>query len=355
MEESQINEFGTHIKNLRTSLTTFRKKETGENIDLLKSCNNVLFAGKPDNPMGENVESFFVIIVIFIGITVFFVKPFRIPTGSMQPSLNGIIIHACEEMPSIAERAINKLRYGSSYIDEKAERHMSIVKYVSGTKFFIFTTTSVVFDDGTKIEIPCAQGEVMRYFTSHKGRPTASFSPGDTIIKARIDAGDMIFVNRMAYHFRKPKLGETFVFDTRDQEGIKRMSSYDQGGGTHYVKRLCGLPGNTIKIEKPNLFINGEIPHIWTLSRVAHRKPPYNKSGYIPAGASKYALFLGEGQSLKLNKNLQNPILNEYCALGDNTENSLDSRYWGTVKQYNIIGPASFALWPFTSHWGPIP
>jgi signal peptidase I len=49
-----------------------------------------------------------------------------------------------------------------------------------------------------------------------------------------------------------------------------------------------------------------------------------------------------------------NPAMREYAALGDNTTNSLDSRYWGPVKQFNIIGPASFALWPFTAHWGNI-
>lgn len=51
------------------------------------------------------------------------------------------------------------------------------------------------------------------------------------------------------------------------------------------------------------------------------------------------------------------PYLREYVALGDNStrENSFDSRYWGPVHQYNIVGPASFCLWPFTSHWGLIP
>lgn len=48
--------------------------------------------------------------------------------------------------------------------------------------------------------------------------PTYQFrdmKPGETLICARLDAGDMVIVNRMAYHFRKPERGETFVFDTR--------------------------------------------------------------------------------------------------------------------------------------------
>ena len=45
--------------------------------------------------------------------------------------------------------------------------------------------------------------------------------------------------------------------------------------------------------------------------------------------------------------------MNEYIALGDNSFNSSDSRAWGTVKEFNVIGPASFSLWPFASgHWG---
>jgi signal peptidase I len=44
----------------------------------------------------------------------------------------------------------------------------------------------------------------------------------------------------------------------------------------------------------------------------------------------------------------------EYAALGDNTTNSKDTRYWGPVRQFNLLGPAVMTLWPFSSHWGNI-
>lgn len=319
------------------------------------------FRGSKRSALGETAEALFVILVVFLGIRTYFAQPFRIPTGSMQPSLNGIVIHPIDEVPNIAVRLKDAVLLGSSYVDEKADVHKTITGFRQGQKWLIFTETVVSFDDGSTLSIPCAPGAVSEYFASTnrsftgRGNPYVTFEPGDTIIRARIDAGDMVVVNRMAYHFRRPRRGETFVFDTQGIEGISSHGG-DQSKGTHYIKRLCGLPGDTLTIREPQLYVNGEPAQEWQICRVAERKAPYNDTGYNALSQGSHPLaYITDRHGLTLSDDKGNPNMREYAALGDNTVNSLDSRYWGPVRQFNLIGPAGASIWPFTSHWGLIP
>lgn len=319
------------------------------------------FPGSRRSALGETTEALFVILVVFLGIRTYFAQPFRIPTGSMQPSLNGIVIHPVDEIPNMAVRLKDAVLLGSSYVDEKADVRKTIVDFRQSQKWLIFTETVVTFNDGSRLSIPCAPGAVSEYFANANrnflgpGSPYATFEPGETIIRARIDAGDMVVVNRMAYHFRRPQRGETFVFDTQGIEGISSHGG-DQSKGAHYIKRLCGLPGDTLTIREPQLYINGKPAEEWQIRRVAECKAPYNKTGYNALNQSRHPLaFITDRHGLTLSDNKKDPNLREYAALGDNTVNSLDSRYWGPVHQYNLIGPAGASIWPFTSHWGLIP
>ncbi|UQT43675.1 signal peptidase I [Akkermansia muciniphila] len=258
--------------------------------------------------------------------------------------------------------------YGGSYVHETASKEKKIVRFEPATKYLLLTVTNVIFDDGSKLEIPAAEAETRRYFLNQEPRfeaerhtPFRSYLPGDTIVNARFDAGDLIVVNKMAYHFRKPERGEVFVFDTRGIEGIaNKGSSTGQEGGTHYVKRLCGIPGDTLSIQDSQLIVNGKPATERTIQRVASGKPPTSPAATWPfpppEPAGRQSLHHGRG-TVHLSNDSKRPYLHEYAALGDNStrENSFDSRYWGPVRQYNIVGPASFCLWPFTSHWGLIP
>ena len=310
----------------------------------------------------EVVESLFVITVVFLGIRTYFVQPFRIPTNSMWPSLNGIVVHPQESFPSAPQRWWDKLTLGSSYVDVKAETPKRITDVRDERKWVLFSETILSFDDGSKLSIPAASGAVIQYLRDReklvdtpRGMIFLTYYAGEPIMRARVDAGDMVLVNRMAYHFRRPERGETFVFDTR---GINTSSSSmkEQSGGTHFIKRLAGLPGDSLSIHSPHLIVNGSPAKEPGLARVAAAQPPYNSSGYIALNPYRVpTAYLPMDRTVTLAAEIPGkPWLREYLALGDNTLNSLDSRYWGPVRQFNILGPASFTLWPFTWHWGSI-
>ena len=353
-----------HKSALQTALLNWDKAECSRIIKLIEvQCDSM--PGYKRSAITEMVESFLVIMVIFLGLRTYYVQPFRIPTGSMQPSLNGIILHPVDEVPGVARQAWDMLTLGSAYVEATAENSKHIVNIEDHPKYLLFTETTLTFSDGSKVNIPSAQGAVMQYLRQQgkltetpNGLRLGSYQPGETIIRARVDAGDMILVNRVAYHFRQPKRGETFVFDTRgintsmQPPSVVRMN--DQQDGTHYIKRLCGLPGDTLQIAPPFLLVNGKAAEEPTISRIAAGKPPYNKEGYQELTYREHPLaYMTNLGPVHLQKTT-NPTLREYAALGDNTTNSLDSRYWGPVRQFNIIGPACFTLWPFTDHWGSI-
>ncbi len=313
----------------------------------------------------EMVESFFVVMVVFLGLRTYYVQPFRIPTGSMQPSLNGIIVHPVDEVPGIARQAWDMLTLGSSYVEATAENAKTLVSIEDHPRYLLFTETTLSFSDGSKVNIPSAKGAVMQYL-KEQGKLTetpfglhlGSYQPGETIVRARVDAGDMILVNRVAYHFRQPERGETFVFDTRgintSMQAPSAVRMTDQQAGTHYIKRLCGLPGDTLQVKEPYLLVNGAMATESTIARVAAGKAPFNAEGYQELSHRTQPLaYMTDLGPVHL-QNTSNPAMREYAALGDNTTNSLDSRYWGPVRQFNIIGPACFTLWPFTNHWGGI-
>lgn len=362
IKEERLAELTDLQGKLRAALRNWRKEDTLHLTAELDAVENAHPQYKR-NALAEMVESFFVVMVVFMGIRTYYVQPFRIPTGSMQPTLNGIIIHPCEgEIPAAPKRWWDALTLGSSYVDETAANEKTITRMTQRQKWFFLTETVLSFDDGSTLSIPCAQGAVMQYFRD-RGKLIATpigmqfrpFRRGERIIRARIDAGDMVLVNRVAYHFRKPRRGETFVFDTR---GINTSGSAaplkDQTGGTHYIKRLCGVPGDTLDIRPPMLYVNGKEAQETGIRRVMNGDAPYHAEGYRSLSFTLNPnAYITTGGSVSLQNNAD-PNLREYVALGDNTTNSLDSRYWGPVRQFNILGPAAFALWPFTNHWGSI-
>jgi signal peptidase I len=304
---------------------------------------------------------------VALGLRAYVVQPFRIPTNSMQPTLNGINITEEEgyQAPWFGKQAIDFVLRGRSHKDIVAENDCHVTA-VTDKSWFLFTRTEVTFNDGKRLKIAAPEGETMRSLRISVSRDASgrikferSFKKGESILKGTIDAGDLVLVDKVSYHFRKPKRGEVFVFDTRSipTGGRDAARLGDQAEGTHYIKRLAGVPGDTLSISPPNLWVNGKIAQEPGIQRVIQAEGLYkrlNPNGYELARMDpNQPRPLGSiNQQFHL-KDEAPPGMREYAALGDNTGNSLDSRYWGSVKEFNLAGPALFSLWPITSgHWG---
>ena len=371
LKEDRIDEIESRRADLLDAIKADDQAKAEEASKQLRdTCEKALPRQPQQSAWEENVEVIFVALVVALGLRAYVVQPFRIPTGSMQPTLNGITIEQSEDpnysKPWFGKQALDLLMRGRSYRNIVAENDVYPVG-VRDASWFLFTRTEITFNDGSKVKIPAAAGETgnlirfgkyMDPVTRREVLRGRDYKKGDPILRGWVDTGDLVLVDKISYHFRRPKRGEVFVFDTR---GIKterqepgKMAG--QTGGTHYIKRLCGVPGDTLEIHTPNLWVNGVVAKEPGIERVAAHQGEYSGNrGYILAnpGDSGYALPLQRPDSKFTLKAEAPPGMREYAALGDNTGNSLDSRYWGSVKEFNLAGPALFSLWPFTTgHWG---
>ena len=126
-------------------------------------------------------------------------------------------------------------------------------------------------------------------------------------------SGEYLIVDQLTYHLEDPVRGEVIIF------------RYPKDPSKFFIKRVIGIPGDTIDIENAGVTITNETyPDGNTLDE------PYIKSMKPGAHITE---DLGEG---------------EYFVMGDNRDASSDSRMWGVLQRENIVGRAFLRLFPFT-------
>ncbi|NOR41336.1 MAG: signal peptidase I [Gammaproteobacteria bacterium] len=158
--------------------------------------------------------------------------------------------------------------------------------------------------------------------------------------------GDFILVNKFSYGLRLPVLNSKIIKIDEPERGDVVVFRYPKDPSVDYIKRVVGLPGDKIGYYNKVVYVNG--------------KP----AGQVPAG-----VYVGEGSGVSMSGaserreqlgDVQHDILvmprtpglegeyivgdNEYFVMGDNRDNSNDSRYWGTVPEGNLVGKA-FRIW----------
>ncbi|MFT6221699.1 MAG: signal peptidase I [Candidatus Endobugula sp.] len=160
-----------------------------------------------------------------------------------------------------------------------------------------------------------------------------------------LKVGDFILVNKFTYGIRLPVI-RTKIFDLNQPERGDVMVFFPPHEKRYFIKRVIGLPGDTIDYRNNELFINGvkvseELQAQFLIARPQHEI--YNETlGDAEHQTQKFINPLSHGA----NASYDVPE-GHYFMMGDNRNNSSDSRVWGTVPEENIVGKA-FATW---MHW----
>ena len=293
----------------------------------------------------ENVEILAVALAVAMGFRTYIIQPFKIPTGSMQPTLYGITVKPQEKRSLMDVPPLNFVRFilfGERYFELKARsagpvrlRGQAVAEYIENeikTGQIVGRTglpgTVSVFDIGGVLHLihPDMNARVV---------PGQEVVPGQVLASGVVKYGDHIFVDKIRWNFARPKRGDVIVFSTDhiDYKNIRPNS--------FYIKRLVGLPGERVSIDPPHLVVDGrKIEEPYPFKRLL-TEPGYVGYNLARAGAE-----------------LANPwdVIDvgneEFLPFGDNTDQSLDGRYFGPVTRQSLVGPAFFVYWPFTKRWG---
>lgn len=354
----------------------------------MKKCGGMLY------PMGfwtDNIDVVFVAGILALSLRSFFFQPFQIPTNSMYPSFYGMTpkVYAIgEDAPSFRQKAwrlitkkasnyeLNAAQDGEAFIRINRPQDMQsnggifrgeirparwlgvlpsqekVYEFISGgQKLELAVPAEFSLDPVMQQAYPfqTKTPDINEYLSALHTRgkivemdgkfylSLGEIKKGERILNFDILGGDMLFVDRFTYNFRRPKVGEPIVFKTGMCPGITA-----QNGGVpddkYYIKRLAGIGGDTLKIEGSALIRNGK-PAEGAQAFKFNAAQANGYCGYKPYGAFE------DGKSVTVPQN--------FCfALGDNSANSWDSRYWGFVPDKAVVGKALVIFYPFTERWG---
>jgi signal peptidase I len=181
-------------------------------------------------------------------------------------------------------------------------------------------------------------------------------------VKLSVSAGDHLFVDRLSYNFRKPARGDIIVFETAGIPEEMRERYNNIPADEFYIKRLVGLPGEKVQIGNDrHLRINGQrldasTPHFEKVYGFDPDQPPHDSqfSGHVNGEVAREFNLnnLGTVPFFPDGDTVFDVPTNSCLPMGDNTCNSLDSRFWGAIPEDYVIGKSFFVYWPLTSRFG---
>lgn len=341
LPETKRSEFFESIQELKGALREADKARSLEAMRRVENLAGVLIPEQKHAGWREHCEVLLVAIVIAAAVRAYIVQPFKIPTGSMQPTLNGIVSRRLDgPFPNPVVRFLEFFIIGRNYIDVRSKVDDTVVGLSEKTHLNFFTFTEIRCERETyKVFAPVAQ--LAQDFGVVPGR---KYKEGQIIARGMVESGDQVFVDKISYHFAPPVWGDVFVFKTIGIQKIQRTLPPGVDS-QHYIKRLAGMPGQTLRIDPPRLYVNGAVPSLRVFQRVISCQNGYQ--GYSNTMANGFPFqYLGSPRS-----EFRVPR-DTYFALGDNSYHSSDSRNWGPVPALNVAGRAVMVYWPISARWG---
>ena len=168
--------------------------------------------------------------------------------------------------------------------------------------------------------------------------------------------GDFILTSKYSYGIKLPVLRSTIIPTGSVQRGDVIVFRYPENPSLHYIKRVIGLPGDHIRYERDHVWINDEAQPLEPTGETREINREYGERSYrIPAAIYEETLT-GYGkhraQLYPENPNTRPGMVEgsltvpagHYFVMGDNRDDSEDSRAWGFVPEKNLVGKATF-IW----------
>ena len=266
LNPARITELEAAIRHLESMRSSGTRDDIAAAMNRLEATAQTSLMAYPHASMRENVEGLLTMGIVLFAFRQFFFQPMAIPTGSAQPTFNGI---TCEDLryngqsvPNLAVQAVEWALFGQHYYEVIAQQDGELGGVSPSTGSGGITGT---FRKSFEVEVGrvtytvnTSMSEGPNDFMRHMGLandqgtlPQRYFKKGEPIIRCRVKSGDRLMVDRITYNFRTPRRGDTVVFKSMQHPGMTH--------NTHYIKRLVALGGETVRIgDDRHVVINGQ-------------------------------------------------------------------------------------------------
>ncbi|MBO1349388.1 MAG: signal peptidase I [Hormoscilla sp. GUM202] len=168
----------------------------------------------------------------------------------------------------------------------------------------------------------------------------ARYIPSGSMLPT-LQINDRLIIDKLGYHFRDPQRGDIVVFKPTDGLLEENPNLKDA-----FIKRVVGLPGEKVELRQGNVYVNDRpLAEKYVAS-------DFNPAAPVTASSTHQRTQINVCPPDK--RFLSQPVTvpaDSYLVMGDNRNNSYDSRCWGFVPRDRIIGRAIVRFWPF-NHFG---